>query len=237
MPPLKGLKSPLFLALDVDTEERALQLVEQTTDYVGGYKLGPRLCVQYGASLIQKISQKAPVFVDNKYYDIPNTMVHAVKATFAAGASFVTVHASAGPEALIQMALLEKELNQKRPFQILAVTILTSFSQNTLPPNQKELSIPEQVQQLVRSVEQSGLSAVVCSAQELVGLKESFPHLDFVTPGIRFKEESKGDQKRVMGPHEALLAGATALVVGRPICQASDPRDAAKKYFEAVQVG
>ena len=114
-----NLKSPIFLALDVDDEGHALELAEQVSDYVGGFKVGPRLTYKYGARIVKQLSQIAPVFVDNKYHDIPNTVLSAIKATFEAGATFTTVHSSNGPEALKQIKKLQDELAQIRPFKIL----------------------------------------------------------------------------------------------------------------------
>jgi orotidine-5'-phosphate decarboxylase len=112
------LKNPLILALDVDSKEEAHKILHPIADLVGGIKVGPRLVYRYGASLVTELSKRAPVFVDNKYFDIPSTMASAVLASFEAGATLVTVHSMAGSEALSQLATLEKELNQIRPFKI-----------------------------------------------------------------------------------------------------------------------
>ncbi|HPI41296.1 MAG TPA: orotidine 5'-phosphate decarboxylase, partial [Pseudobdellovibrionaceae bacterium] len=117
-------QNPLIVALDVDTDQEALGLVEELYDLVGGFKVGPRLNLRYGSELIQKISKRAPVFVDNKHFDIPTTMEAAVRASFESGASLVTIHALSGLESLKKMADLEIELSQIRPFRILGVTTL-----------------------------------------------------------------------------------------------------------------
>jgi len=232
----KSLNSPLFLALDVDTKEEALALVKSTCRYIGGYKLGPRLIVKYGESIISDVAKLAPVFVDNKYYDIPNTMLYAVKASFQAGASFVSIHASCGIDALKLMAVLEKELNRIRPFKILCVTILTSFSQSNLPVHHNTQPIGDQVFDLVSMVRECGLNGIVCSSEELSLLKPSFSDLDFVTPGIRLPGDDVGDQKRVMGPKEAMNQGASALVVGRPIYKSPDPALSAKNFYSQLEL-
>jgi len=229
-----NLEPPIFLALDVDDREQALSLAEKTKDYVGGFKLGPRLCMRYGAELVQEVSKYGPVFVDNKYYDIPNTMAYAIRATFDSGASFATVHALSGEEALTQLSGLEARLNKIREFNILVVTILTSFDESTLPPVHKADPINEQVDELVKMSIDCGLNKFVCSAHELEKLKAKYPTAWFVTPGIRFPKDEKGDQKRVMGPKEAMALGASGIVVGRPIYEAEDPALAAKKFLEAV---
>lgn len=224
--------NPLIVALDVDSKEAAMTLVEDLADTVGAFKIGPRLIHRYGETLTQEIAKYAPVFVDCKFFDIPSTMVAAVRASFESGASLVTVHAQSGIEALRELAVLEKELNQIRPFQILAVTMLTSFSEETLPSILKPQSIREHVVELAKLVREAGLNGIVCSPEELSELRDQDFYL--VTPGIRFTLEEKGDQKRVLGPHEAISAGASALVVGRPIIAAKKPREAALDYSVAI---
>jgi len=223
--------NPLCVALDVDSKARALQLVSELKDIAGGFKIGPRLALRYGQEFIQEVSQQSPVFVDCKFFDIPSTMKAAVRASFEAGASLVTVHALAGAEALQELAVLEKELSELRPFRILAVTILTSWSQASLPPVMKILPISNHVQELAKLVVTSGLSGIVCSPEELDLLQTI--HAYKVTPGIRFSTDEKGDQKRVLGPSEALQKGSSLLVVGRPIVEAKNPREAANKYLAA----
>lgn len=228
------LTPPLFVALDVDSREQALKIVRETMDFVGGYKIGPRLSLQYGAQFVQEVANVKPVFIDSKFYDIPNTMESSVRAAFAMGASFCTVHAGSGEEALRRLASVEKELNKKRDFKILAVTVLTSFSNASIPPHWSSRGLDEQVIALAQLVLDCGLTGLVCSAEEVSILRKKFPHSYIVTPGIRFADEAKGDQKRVMGPKEAIQAGASAIVVGRPIVEAGDISKAAERYNLAL---
>lgn len=233
MPVPKVLESnPLILALDVDSREKALALVGELEDTVGAFKLGPRLVYRYGDSIVREIASRAPVFVDCKFFDIPSTMLSACRASFESGASLVTVHAQAGIEALRELARFEAECNRERPFQILAVTMLTSFSEETLPPVLKPQPIRQHVRELAGLVREAGLNGIVCSPEELSDLRDQDYYL--VTPGIRFTLEEKGDQKRVLGPHEAISAGASAIVVGRPIIGAKNPREAALDYSVAL---
>lgn len=226
------MKSPIFVALDVDTSSLAYAIAEKVEPYVGGFKLGPRLLYTYGASLVSKLAKLAPVFVDNKYYDIPNTMEASVRASFEGGASYVTIHASCGRDALVKMAQLEKELSAQRPFRVLAVTVLTSFSENHLPVNwNSQWDLEEHVLRLADEVYQSGLHSFVASAHEAPVLRKTFPDCFIVTPGIRLPEDSLGDQKRIMTPGEALQRGASMLVVGRPICNSANPAVAAQKFL------
>lgn len=222
-------KNPLCIALDVDTDTQALKLAKDLKAFAGGYKLGPRLIHRYGKDLVQKISQEAPVFVDCKFFDIPSTMETAVRATFESGASVCTVHALAGAEALRALAHLEKELNQTRPFRILAVTILTSWNEQSFPENFKHQAVSLHARQLAELVRDSGLHSIVCSPEEIDLLKDL--GLFLLTPGIRLPTDERGDQKRILGPSEAIQKGASALVVGRPIIEAKDPVHAAKIFF------
>lgn len=229
------LKTPLFVALDVDTKEEALNMAKEIQPYVGGFKIGPRLSVKYGADFISHLAELGPVFVDNKFYDIPTTMISAIRATFDAGASYTTIHVAAGKQAIREIVELEKELNQKRPFKVLGVTVLTSFSQDDLPPHWKKSEIKTQVDELADFAVECGLTGLVCSAHEVEELRNRHKSVFLVTPGVRFSNESQGDQKRVMDPKHAIDAGSSALVVGRPICKAKDPVAAAKSYFAVLK--
>jgi orotidine-5'-phosphate decarboxylase len=226
------MRNPIIAALDVDDLGQALKLADELADVVGGFKVGPRLCLRYGQEVVREVAARGPVFVDNKHFDIPSTMEAAVRASFDGGASLVTVHALSGHEALSKMALLEKELNQIRPFKTLAVTILTSWDQNSLPGNFKQQPISQHVTELADLVLSSGMKGLVCSPQELELLQNKGLYL--VTPGIRFSMDDLGDQKRVLGPYEALKAGASALVIGRPIIAAKNPRETATDYVMAL---
>lgn len=231
-----NLSNPIFVALDVDTADRALELVRQTRAFVGGFKVGPRLCLRYGEPLLKDIARMgSSLFVDNKYFDIPSTMVAAVRASFDVGASFCTIHAQAGKEAMTELAALEAELSRTRPFRILAVTVLTSFKQDTLAPMVQNIPIPEQAMMLAKSAIESGISGLVCSPDEVQSLRQAFPNAYLVTPGVRLSSDSLGDQKRVSDPCTALRRGSSALVVGRPICEALEPALAAKIYYEEIQ--
>ena len=228
------MKPPIFLALDLDDKDLVVEMAHATRSYVGGFKLGPRLFVKYGGSLVRELSKWGEIFVDNKYFDIPSVMEASIEATFQSGASFATIHASCGRETLYRLASLEKKLNKKRKFQILAVTVLTSFHQGNLPVNWSREAILVQVEKLAGEVIGAGLSGLVCSAKEVGRLREKFPDCFLVTPGIRFPEENQQEQSRVWGPMEAIKAGASALVVGRPIYKAKNYVEAAQRFFKAV---
>lgn len=230
------MKIPVFVALDVDSDVEALKIAEATATYVGGFKLGPRLVLRYGVGLIEKLSPLGAIFIDNKYHDIPSTMLAAVQTSFDMGASYVTIHASAGPEALKKIGALEAELNQKRPFHIVAVTVLTSMSEKSLPSNwEASKNIAAHVESLAFDSQQGGVSGLVCSPFEVAALRQRYPNAFLLTPGVRPKDSELDDQTRVMTPVEALKRGSSALVIGRPIIAAPHPKQAAKAIFDDIQ--
>lgn len=231
-----ALRNNLIVALDVDTAEEAVRLATLLKDRAGALKVGPRLCMRYGSDFVKKLADQAPVFVDNKYLDIPTTVDAAVKATFEAGATLATVHAWNGRETLAKLAQTEKELNAKRPFKILAVTILTSFSPETLPPG-FSTDIAASVDSLAKLTIDCGLTGLVCSPHEVATLRSKHANSYLVTPGVRLPDDEKGDQKRVETPAEAIRKGSSALVVGRPIIAAKDPVEAADRVIVSIREG
>jgi orotidine-5'-phosphate decarboxylase len=230
------LKNPIIVALDVDSVDTCLRLADQLTGRVGAFKIGPRLVVRYGADLVAKLAKSAPVFVDNKYLDIPSTMEGAIRATFEAGATLATIHAWAGREALERLAKVEAELNQKRPFKILNVTVLTSFSEGTLAPGLEAAPIQSHVDRLARLAFDSGLTGIVCSPHEVEAVRAQSQKGFLVTPGVRLSTDQAGDQKRIETPAEAIRKGASALVIGRPIYEAKDPVAATENILSTLQV-
>ncbi len=228
------MRNPLMLALDVDSREECSHFAKLLGYQVGAIKLGPRLILRYGATLIQELSAIAPIFVDCKFLDIPSTMDSAVRAAFEAGASFATVHAWAGPDALGLLAKTEAELNQKRVFKILVVSILTSFEQKSLPPPLSKFAISDQVKSLVEMASEVGHQSFVCSPHEVKSLRLGHPDRFLVTPGVRMLGDDAGDQVRIMTPREALNEGASALVIGRSLLKAKDPKTKLAEILESI---
>ncbi len=217
----------LFVALDVDDPGRAAELARDLEHPGIGFKVGPRLILREGARLVQKIAQHGPVFVDCKHLDIPSTMTSAVRAAFESGASYATVHAWSGPTALRELAELEVRLNRERHFRVLVVSVLTSFSPDTLPFGLKGRDIGEDVLGLAQEAQACGLKAFVCSPHEASALRRAISDAFIITPGVRPSGSDKGDQVRVETPQAAALHGASGMVVGRPIIEAPEPRSAA----------
>ena len=234
------LKNSLIVALDVDSAEDCFRLAKLLKNEAGAYKVGPRLCMRYGSSLVTELSKISPVFVDNKYLDIPSTVDAAIRATFEAGATLATVHAWNGAETLSLLAKTETELSRQRPFKILAVTILTSFTEQTLPPGfakPPQQTIEQSVELLAKLAFTSGLSGVVCSPHEVARVRTLHKSSFLVTPGVRLADDAYGDQKRIETPAQAIRQGSSALVVGRPIISANDPREAAQRVIASINEG
>ena len=222
-------KLPVYVALDLDEEKKVLSLAEEVSSYVEGFKIGPRVGLKNGSSIISKLKSYGKVFLDFKFFDIPSTMLSSVQAAFDLGVDLLTVHALAGEESLRQLAKLEARLRKQRDFRILAVTIITSFSNKVLPPLVRTQSIFSHVEDLSDLVIKSGLSGLVCSGSEVAYLRKKYPDAYLLTPGIRFHLDSAQDQKRISTPQEAIKAGASALVMGRSIYGTADPIGACTK--------
>lgn len=219
---LQLLKNPIILALDIDDPRKAFDIAKELMPSLGAVKIGPRMVQRLGPEGCKKLSDLGPIFIDNKYFDIPSTMVSAVRSAFELGATLVTIHAMSGSEALADLKKLEMDLNQIRPFKILCVSILTSFKPETLPSILKGNSIAQMVSDLALDVKTAGLTGLVCSPQEIELIKDM--GLYSVVPGIRDHQDQSDDQSRTLSAKEALKKGASALVIGRPILQAPDPR-------------
>ena len=219
-------RTALIAALDVDSREEAFAIVEKIGSSVEWYKVGKQLFTRCGPELISGLKQRGKkVFLDLKYHDIPNTVAQAVRSAAAIGANMVNVHASGGPAMLKAAAQAAAESK----ICLIAVTVLTSLDQQELNAIGIQDSPADQVLRLARLTQQAGLAGVVCSAREITLIQNACGK-DFLTivPGIRPAGADAGDQKRIMTPAQAAAAGASYIVVGRPILAASDPSEAAQ---------
>lgn len=224
----------LLVALDVDTAAEAHALADRLRGVVGGFKIGSRLFTSHGPSIVEELAARGDrVFLDLKFHDIPNTVAGAVRAATRLGAWMVDVHAAGGGEMMRAAgeAAQEEAARVSRPSPlVIAITVLTSFSESTLPDIGVPANLAEQVARLAALALSSGLDGVVASPQE-VGIirRRCGASFTVVTPGIRGAGDAKADQSRTMSAGEALAAGASFLVVGRPIIAAVDPRAAAER--------
>ena len=225
----------LLVALDVDSGARALQLAEQLNGLVGGVKIGSRLFTLEGPDLVKRIANTGVrVFLDLKFHDIPNTVAQAVEAATLTGAWMINVHASGGVpmmQAAAKAAVDTARMARKPKPLVIGVTVLTSMDEPTLHDVGVSRPLMEHVVELARMAQRAGLDGVVASPLETREIRDTCGG-DFavVTPGIRGAAAGadKNDQSRTMGPGEAIKAGSTYLVVGRPIISAPDPRAAAE---------
>jgi orotidine-5'-phosphate decarboxylase len=224
----------LLVALDVDTSAEARALADRLRGSVGGFKIGSRLFTSEGPRIVEELASRGDrVFLDLKFHDIPNTVAGAVSAATRLGVWMVNVHASGGSAMMraARDAAHEEGARRSRPAPLLiAVTMLTSLSQQTLAEIGVSDSMDTQVERLAALAESSGLDGVVASAREIGAIRgRCGRQFAIVTPGIRGTGDPAGDQSRTMSAAEALAAGATYLVVGRPIIAAADPRAAAER--------
>jgi orotidine-5'-phosphate decarboxylase len=216
--------SSLYVALDFPEASQALALADQLDAHSCGLKVGKELFVRGGPVLVRTLVDRGfDVFLDLKFHDIPHTVAQACLAACDLGVRVVNVHA-AGGRAMLQAA---RDAVPQRPDapSLIAVTVLTSFDQAALADVGVTCPLPEQVQRLASLAYDAGLDGVVCSAWEARAMRTLFdrPNPAIITPGIRPLGSALDDQSRVMTPPEAMAAGATALVVGRPITRACDP--------------
>ena len=227
----------LLVALDVDSAADAHALADTLRGIVGGFKIGSRLFTSHGPSIVEAlVSRGDRVFLDLKFHDIPNTVAGAVSAATRLGVWMVNVHA-AGGFAMMRAAREAADMEAARRSQpapiVIAVTMLTSHGDETLAEIGIRNRMPEQVGLLAALARRAGLDGVVASPQEIALIRRACgDNFSIVTPGVRGGAAAAGagdDQARTMTGHEALSAGASYLVVGRPIIAAADPREAAAR--------
>jgi orotidine-5'-phosphate decarboxylase len=223
---MQDLKNKLIVALDVDTLEKAKDLVEKLKNEVKCFKIGSQLFTACGPEAVRMVGEKgAKVFLDLKFHDIPNTVFLAVSSGTSAPVVMMTVHTKGGRE-MLEAALrgAEKkaqELKIPRPF-IVGVTRLTS--------DEDQGNIQAEVLQAARMAKDAGLDGVVCAVSEAAAVRKEFGGgFIIVTPGIRAKNKKTDDQKRTATAAEAIAAGAHFIVVGRPIVEADNPLQALKE--------
>ena len=222
----------IFCAIDTSDLDHAITLAKKIGNITGGIKLGLEFFNAFGPGGIEKVSAAAPnaaLFVDLKYHDIPNTVAGAIRSICTrVQPAYLNVHASGGLE-MMQAAKAACAPETK----LLGVTVLTSMNAAQLAQTGVPDTPEEQVVRLAKLTQDAGLDGIVCSAKELVTLNNTINgDFDYVVPGIRPAGADIGDQKRVMTPKDAITAGATHLVIGRPITQANNPAKAAQDIME-----
>jgi orotidine-5'-phosphate decarboxylase len=230
----------LIVALDVDTVEQAVSLAGSLRGLVGGFKIGSRLFTSHGPAFVEDLVARGHrVFLDLKFHDIPHTVAGAVAAATRLGVWMIDVHAGGGAAMMraARQAAGEEASRRSRPLPlIIAVTVLTSFDEPTLAAVGVSSAVADQVKRLAQLAQSAGLDGVVASPHEIGLIREACGDgFTIVTPGIRNAADEKGDQRRTLSAPGALTAGASYLVVGRPIIAAPDPRLAAERLAEACR--
>jgi len=229
------VKDKILVALDVDNRDAALKLADALRGAVGGFKIGSRLFTSEGPSMVRALTERGDkVFLDLKFHDIPNTVATAVAAATELGVWMVNVHAGGGTAMMRAAADAARDTAARRgqtaPL-VIAVTVLTSMNQQTLRETGVVIDLMDQVLRLAELTKEAGLDGVVASPQETVAIRGRLGDgFAIVTPGIRggTAGDAKNDQERTMTADQAIAAGASYLVVGRPIIAARDPLAAAR---------
>lgn len=228
-------KEKVLVALDVASKAEAVKLADALRGSVGGFKVGSRLFTAEGPSLVRALAERGDrVFLDLKFHDIPNTVATAIAAATDLGVWMVNVHASGGTEMMRAARGAAHEAAATRnstPPLVIAVTVLTSMNQGSLRETGIVIDLQDQVLRLAELTKEAGLDGVVASPRETHAIRTRCgAGFTIVTPGIRggSASASKDDQARTMTPAAALDAGASYLVVGRPIIEAADPVAAAR---------
>ena len=225
---------PIFCAIDKPDLNAAMKLCEDLDGTNIGLKLGLEFFNALGVNGIREIQKNfpnTPIFMDMKYYDIPNTVAGAVKAlSHEIQPAYINVHASGGL-AMMQAAKEACHSDTK----LLAVTILTSFDEESMTQAGYQSGLQDRVIQMAQLTQQAGLDGIVCSSHEIEKIRSECGD-DFIlmVPGIRPVGSGAGDQKRIMTPHDAIDKGATHLVIGRPISQATKPKSAAIEILNSL---
>lgn len=229
----------IFCALDTIDVEAAVELSKQLQGTVGGVKLGLEFYCANGAKGFEAVAKTGmPIFLDLKFHDIPNTVAGAIRAVAPLQPSILTIHTQGGPEMMRRAAETAAEeaakLGGSKPW-VVGVTILTSLDDDDLTKMAVRHSTEVQVPLLANLANDSGLDGIVCSPKEIALVRANLgEEFKLVVPGIRPAGSAAGDQKRVMTPADAVSAGASVLVIGRPITQADDPAVAAQAIANSL---
>ena len=231
---MKSIDPKIIISLDFAGANDALELVDKLDPSLCRVKVGKELFTRTGPTLVEQVIKKGfDVFLDLKFHDIPNTVANACSVAADLGVWMLNVHASGG-ERMLSAAREAIDKTTQKPL-LIAVTVLTSMTDDDLKQIGVTRSVNEQVIALAQLADRCKLDGVVCSAHEVTAIrKEIGKRFKLVTPGIRPAGSEQNDQRRVMTPEEAVSAGSDYLVIGRPVIQAPDPLRALKEINDDI---
>lgn len=226
----------IFVALDTTDLDHAVNLSQQLVGLVGGVKMGKEFLTSFGPEGVKKVAACGmPVFLDTKFHDIPNTVAGAIRAALPLKPFVINIHASGGTAMMTAARDAVLEADNPRPL-LIAVTVLTSLSDQDLADIGMQGPSEDRVVALAKLTQNAGLDGIVCSPLEITAVRKACgADFKLMVPGIRPAWSAAGDQKRIMTPKQAVDLGADYLVIGRPITGADDPVEAAKKI--AAELG
>ena len=228
-------KNPIYCAIDTSSVDDAFRIIDEVHPYIGGIKLGLEFFTSCGLNGVEKIQKyNLPLFLDLKLYDIPNTVTKSLVNILALKPEYTTVHVSGGKKMLQECVNLKKELKSKT--NLIGVTMLTSFDDNSAEEIGINSSVDKNVEILSELAFNCGMDGIVCSPKEIGKIKEKFgTKLKVIVPGIRNDTINSDDKKRTLTAKEAIDLGANIIVVGRPITSAESPANAAKKFVQSIK--
>lgn len=228
--------NPIYCAFDTPDLDKAVALASTLKGTIGGIKLGLEFFMANGPEGVRAVAKAGalPIFLDVKLHDIPNTVAGAVRSLSKLDLEILNVHCSGGPAMMEAAAKAAREAGEARP-KLIGVTVLTSLDDDDLTKVGVADDAGAQAERLALLAKSCGLDGVVCSPKEVARLRKACgDEFLLVVPGIRPKGSDVGDQKRVLGPADALFAGADVLVIGRPITQSSNAADAARAIYDEI---
>ncbi|MEB3340656.1 orotidine-5'-phosphate decarboxylase [Okeania sp.] len=232
----------IIVPLDVPTEAAAIALLEELPEIIW-WKVGLELFVSCGPQILSILKERQKrIFLDLKFHDIPNTVVGACQSAASYGVDLLTIHATAGRNALTkaqEAVVAGAKATGQNPPKLIAITVLTSLTSRDIAFDLKiPLELPEYVLQMALLAKESGLSGAVCSPQEVEQLRQVCgDDFTLVCPGVRPSWAEKGDQKRSLTPGQAIKAGADYLVIGRPITAAVNPKETLERICQEIEEG
>jgi len=226
----------IIVALDLPTREEALAIVEKLDPALCRLKIANTMFTRYGPAFVKELMAAGySIFLDLKYYDIPYQVAGACRSAAELGVWMLNLHVTGGVTMMKAAVNALKEFPEKQRPLLIGVTLLTSMDANDLRPMGIEQNVDELVTRLAGVAQDTGLDGIVCSAQEVAGLRSQLnKDFLFVTPGIRLASDNTNDQKRIMTPSDAINAGSTYLVIGRPITQAKDPLSVLQQIANSI---